>query len=159
MNNNYWLKIEKFKFKNALECLNSYDKNKFKFSPWIEDIVKKNNYVFNQNLLPVKLVRKSLKELGFNKPIELEEVYESIKKHGLGLVTPEIAIYARLLYLDQPNGEWLRFATPFDSMIDTDGVPHLPKLGKALKSYFIETYWSYPKAIFHPHNDFILISK
>ena len=41
MNNNYWLKIEKFKFKNALECLNSYDKNKFKFSPWIEDIVKK----------------------------------------------------------------------------------------------------------------------
>ena len=159
MNNNYWLKIEKFKFKNALECLNSYDEKKFKFSPWIEDIVKKNNYVFNQNLLPVKLVRKSLKELGYNKPIELEEVYESIKKHGLGLVTPEIAIYARLLYLDQPNGEWLRFATPFDSMIDTDGVPHLPKLGKALKSYFIETYWSYPKAIFHPHNDFILISK
>lgn len=159
MNNNYWLKIEKFEFKDAFECLNSYDEKKFKFSPWIEDIVKKNNYVFNQNLLPVKLVRKSLKELGFNKPIELEEVYESIKKHGLGLVTPEIAIYARLLYLDQPNGEWLRFATPFDSMIDSDGVPHLPKLGKALKSYFIETYWSYPKAVFHPHNDFILISK
>ncbi len=159
MNKNYWLKIENFEFKDALECLNSYDEKKFKFSPWIEDIVKKNNYVFNKKLLPVKLVRKSLKELGFNKPKELEEVYDSFNKHGLDLVTPEIAIYARLLYLDQPNGEWLRFATPFDSMIDTDGVPHLPKLGKALKSYFIETYWSYPKAIFHPHNDFILISK
>ena len=27
------------------------------------------------------------------------------------------------------------------------------------KKKFIETYWSYPKAIFHPHNDFIVQSK
>ena len=41
-------------------------------------------------------------------------------------------------------------------MIDTDGVPHLPKLGRALGKYFIETYWAYPNAIFHPHNEFII---
>ena len=44
-------------------------------------------------------------------------------------------------------------------MVDTDGVPHLPKLGKALGKFFIETYWSYPKAIFHPHNEFIVLKK
>ena len=31
----------------------------------------------------------------------------------------------------------VRFATPFNSLIDSDGVPHLPKLGKALGKYFI----------------------
>ena len=44
-------------------------------------------------------------------------------------------------------------------MIDSDGVPHLPKLGSALGKLFVETYWSYPKAIFHPHNDFLVLKK
>ena len=32
----------------------------------------------------------------------------------------------------------------------------MPKLGKALNKYFIETYWSYPDAVFHPHNEFVV---
>ena len=63
---------------------------------------------------------------------------------------------ARSQYDEQKTGEWLRFATPFNSLIDSDGVPHLPKLGKALGKYFIETYWSYPDAVFHPHNEFVV---
>jgi hypothetical protein len=66
---------------------------------------------------------------------------------------------SRLIYKEQPNGEWLRFATPLNSMIDSDKVPHLPKLGKSLGLFFIETYWSYPKAIFHPHNEFVFLLK
>ena len=50
-------------------------------------------------------------------------------------------------------------AVDFKSMIDSDGVPHLPKLGRALGKNFIETYWSYPGAIFHPHNDFLVMKK
>ena len=42
------------------------------------------------------------------------------------------------------------------SMVDSDNVPHLPKLGKALNKMFIETYWAYPGAIFHPHNEFVV---
>ena len=72
---------------------------------------------------------------------------------------PEIAIYSRLIFKKQKKGEWIRFATPLRSMIDTDGVPHLPKLGKALGIFFLETYWSYPKAIFHPHNEFVVCKK
>ena len=75
------------------------------------------------------------------------------------LVDPVVALVCRELYLEQPKGEWLRFATPFDSMIDTDGVPHLPKLGSALNLKFIETYWAYKKAIFHPHNEFVFLIK
>ena len=41
-------------------------------------------------------------------------------------------------------------------VVDSDGIPHLPKIGYALNCYFVETYWSYPKAVFHPHNSFIV---
>ena len=72
------------------------------------------------------------------------------------LVQPDVALRVRLYYKDQKKGEWLRFATPLDSMVDSDGVPHLPKLGSALNKLFIETYWSYKGAIFHPHNEFVV---
>ena len=45
-----------------------------------------------------------------------------------------------------------------NSLVDIDGVPHLPKIGKAL-GFFLETYWSYPDAIFHPKNEFIFVKK
>ena len=70
-----------------------------------------------------------------------------------------MAIYSRLIYKKQKIGEWIRFATPLNSMVDTDKVPHLPKFGRALGFYFLETYWSYPKAIFHPKNYFFFIIK
>ena len=95
--------------------------------------------------------------LGFKKPTTLKKIYKKIREKKYLLVPPDIALRARLEYKEQKKGEWLRFATPMNSMIDTDNVPHLPKLGKALGKYFIETYWSYPKAIFHPHNEFVVM--
>tara|TARA_B100000029_G_scaffold432747_1_gene445163 strand:- start:170 stop:652 length:483 start_codon:yes stop_codon:yes gene_type:complete len=150
------IRIDKFEFKDTRECLASYDNKKFKYSPWIENIVNKYNYKYNNNSKPIELIKKSVQNLGFTKPQELKTIYVRISELGYGLVSPEIAIYARLLYTNQKNGEWIRFATPLDSMIDTDGIHHLPKLGKAFNLFFIETYWSYPNSIFHPHNEFIL---
>ena len=96
--------------------------------------------------------------MGFKKATTLKSIYKKIKEYNFELVPPDIAIRTRLIYLEQKKGEWLRFATPFKSMIDTDNVPHLPKLG-SFRKYFIETYWSYPKAIFHPHNEFVVYKK
>jgi hypothetical protein len=154
-----WKEVKKIDFTTCEELLKEFKKNNFKISPWLEDIVKKNKYKFANNKFPIKLVRKYVKDLGFSAPVELQMIYKKIEELGYSLVPPEIAIYSRSLYKDQPTGEWLRFATPLNSMIDSDGVPHLPKIGKALGFYFIETYWSYPKAIFHPHNDFIMVIK
>ena len=154
-----WKTVEKIDFSTCGELLEELKKNNYKVSPWIEDIVKKNNYKFNNHNFPIKLVRKYVKEFGFDSPVELQKIYEKLTSQNYKLVPPEIAIYSRLIYKDQPSGEWLRFATPLNSMIDSDGVPHLPKLGKALGCYFVETYWSYPKAIFHPHNDFVMMVK
>ena len=154
-----WIKITEIKFKNVNECVIELKNKGFYVSPWIENIVTKYNYKFEKNNLPISLDRITVNDLGFKGPTELLDIYNKLESSGFKLVSPEIAIYSRLIYVDQPSGEWVRFATPLKSMIDTDGVPHLPKLGSALGKKFIETYWSYPKAIFHPHNDFIVQSK
>lgn len=155
-----WIEIKKFKFSNLKNPGLTYlNKGKFKTSPWIYDIIKKYRYNLKNFKLPIKLVRIKVKDLGFKKPSELKKIYKRAKIEGLILVPPAIAIYSRLLYTNQKTGEWIRYATPLNSMIDTDGVPHLPKLGKALGILFLETYWSYPKAIFHPKNEFIFLKK
>ncbi len=147
--------IDKFSFydlnKKGLKLLN---KGKFKTSPWIDNIVKKKKFNLRNIELPVKLIKVSVKQLGFKKPTHLKKIYKKALEKKLQLVPPEIAIYSRLIFKNQKVGEWIRFATPLNSMIDTDNVPHLPKFGRALGFYFLETYWSYPKAIFHPKNIF-----
>tara|TARA_B100002019_G_C21108222_1_gene517040 strand:+ start:105 stop:584 length:480 start_codon:yes stop_codon:yes gene_type:complete len=155
-----WLKIKEFKFtdlkKRGLKELN---KGVFRTSPWIDNIVRRKNFALKKKILPIELVKVKVKDLGFSNPVELKKIYAKAKAKGFHLVPPEIAIYSRLIYKKQKIGEWIRFATPFKSMIDSDGVPHLPKLGKALGKLFLETYWSYPNAIFHPKNQFIFLKK
>jgi len=154
-----WKKIKKSNYKNIKHLLNDLTKKKHVLSPWIINIFnnKKNNISINNqsfNLYKIKV-----ESLGFKKATKLKYIYKKILLNNYDLVPPDLALRARFFYKEQKIGEWLRFATPFNSMIDTDNVPHLPKLGRALKKYFIETYWSYPDAIFHPHNEFIITKK
>jgi len=154
----FWKTIKKFNFQNTNDCLKYLKKRKIFVSPWIIDIFKKKNYSYLKYKKPIYLYRVKLSEFGIKSPVTLKHFYKKLSKN-FKLVSPDIALYSRVIYNEQKKGEWLRFATPMKSMIDSDGVPHLPKLGKALNKYFIETYWSYPKAIFHPHNEFIVQKK
>ncbi len=152
-----FLRMKNYPFSNSKELIDEFKKKKIIASLWIEKFLEKNKTIKNKDLFPCKLYIINLrKDLGIKKPTYLREIYKRIKRKGYKLVEPEIAIYARLLIKQKKPGEWLRFATPLKSMVDTDGIPHLPKIGYGLSKYFIETYWSYPKAIFHPKNDFIV---
>lgn len=154
----FWKKITKIKFKDTKEVINFLKKKKFIISLWIEDIYKK-KIKYNNDNFPLTFYRVKLTDLGLNRPSTLEKVYKLIKKNNFELVNPEYALLLRIIYKNQKTGEWLRIATPFNSLIDRDKVPHLPKLGRALNKYFIETYWSYKKAVFHPHNEFVVMKK
>ena len=151
-----WKIIEPSKYKNINNCIKDIEKKKNHISIWIYDITrnKKNNIRITNS--EVKLYRIKVSSLGFSRPTTLKNIYKRLKKKKYSLVPPDIALRSRLFYKEQKTGEWLRFATPMNSMIDSDNVPHLPKLGKALGKYFIETYWSYPNAVFHPHNEFVV---
>ena len=152
-----WKIIKPQKYKSVNNFIKILKKRKIYISPWIEDIVrnKKNNLIITKKT--VYLFRVKVSSLGFKKPTQLKKIYKKLKLKNFKLVPPDIALRSRLQYLEQKKGEWLRFATPMNSLIDSDGVPHLPKLGKALNCYFIETYWSYSKAIFYPHNEFVVV--
>ena len=153
-----WKKLNKIKYSNIGACIKEL-KKKYVLSYWILDIFKKNKiHKYDQNK-KYEIHRIKVRKLVFKKPTELRIIYKQLKYLGYDLIEPEVAIYLRCLYNKQPRGEWLRIAVPFNSMVDSDGVPHLPKLGSALGQLFIETYWSYPKAIFHPHNDFLVMKK
>ena len=154
-----WKKIKKSKYKSTKHLLKDLIKKKYVLSPWIFNIFnnKKNKILIDNQ--SYNLYRIKVKNLGFKKATKLKYIYKKLLLNNFALVPPILALRTRLLYKEQKTGEWLRFATPFKSMIDSDNVPHLPKLGRALKKYFIETYWSYPNAIFHPHNEFIVTKK
>tara|TARA_B100001057_G_C22770500_1_gene919387 strand:- start:707 stop:1183 length:477 start_codon:yes stop_codon:yes gene_type:complete len=154
-----WKIINEIKFQNMNECVTSLINHKYIVSHWIIDIAKKIKTEKNKIKLPVELVRVKVSELGINEPTTLKNIYKLLDQNLLIPIDPLIAVNLRFLYDEQMKGEWLRIAVPFDSMIDSDGVPHLPKLGHALNLFFIETYWSYPDAIFHPHNEFVVQKK
>jgi len=149
-----WKSIEPSNYKNIKQCIIDLKKKGYYVSVWIEDICERNKIKITKD--KVNLYKIKVSDLGFKKATTLDKIYKKFKKKGFSCVAPDIALRARFYYKEQKTGEWLRFATPMKSMVDSDKVPHLPKLGKALKKYFIETYWSYPGAVFHPHNEFIV---
>jgi hypothetical protein len=151
-----WKILDKPSYKDIFQCLTDLKKNKVIVSPWIEDIIKNKKNRIKITNTKVRLYRIKVKDLGFKKPTTLKLVYTKLKKLNFELVPIDIALRVRLIYKNQKKGEWLRIATEMKSMIDSDNVPHLPKLGKALNKFFIETYWAYPEAIFHPHNEFVV---
>ena len=151
-----WKILNKPKYKNIQECLVDLKKKNVVISHWILDILKnKKNKIFITNK-KVKLYRIKVKNLGFLKPTTLKKIYQKLDKLNYQLVPVDVALRTRLAYKIQKKGEWLRIATDMKSMIDSDNVPHLPKLGRALNKMFVETYGSYPGAIFHPHNEFVV---
>ena len=70
-----WKEITKIDFVSCEELLENLKKNNYKVSPWIEDIVKKNNYKFNNIKFPIRLVRKYVKDFGFTNPTELQKIW------------------------------------------------------------------------------------
>ena len=151
-----WKIIKECKFKNMRECVEMLLKKNYQVSHWIRNIAKRTETDFKNIKFPVILIRVKVSELGIKSATTLKTIYNLLDNNNFKLVDPLIAINSRFYYDEQPKGEWLRFAVPFNSMIDSDGVPHLPKLGQGLGMYFLETYWSYPDAIFHPHNEFVV---
>ena len=154
-----WKTLKPKNYKDINQVIRSLKQKKFIISVWIENIAKNKNNKISITNKEVHLYRVRVSALGFSRPTTLDKIYKKFKKKGFLCVPPDIALRARFFYNEQKTGEWLRFATPMNSMIDSDKVPHLPKLGKALGKYFIETYWSYPKAVFHPHNEFVVMKK
>jgi len=148
-----WIDLEMINKQSAAEIVVELMADGFKLSDWIIDISLRLNSEVKDSY---ELWMVSLDDFGFSGPTKIKDFYAKLESEGYCTVAPEVAFKLRKVYTDQKSTEWMRIATPLDSMVDRDGVPHLPKLGSALGNLYIETYWAWPEAIFHPHNQFIV---
>ena len=105
----------------------------YKLSDWIIDISRRLNSDLKREY---ELWSISLGDLGFDGPTKIKDFYAKLENSGYSLVPPEIAFILRMKYKNQPTSEWLRIATPLNSMIDRDGI--LNK--KAPKGEYITTW-------------------
>ena len=154
-----WKMLERQPCSSGAEYIAALQQRGYRPSDWIIDIASRPDFPVNTVQWPLPLVRVKVASFGFTEPLHLSELYAAITKAGFENPPAEAALALRFAYDEQPTGEWLRVATPMDAMIDSDKVPHLPKLGKALGNFYLETYWAYPQAVFHPHNEFVLVDR
>ena len=66
------------------------------------------------------LVVKTVADLGFKDGARRDAIYARAKELGLELCPSEVGPALRLVYQDQPYGEWLRIA--MEPITDSDGV-------------------------------------
>jgi hypothetical protein len=154
-----WKILERLPYTSGSEYCKALEERGYRLSDWIIDVVSKLDFDIGATEWPLQLVRVRLDTLGFSEPTTLENFYKSAALAGFERCPVEAALALRFNYDEQPKGEWLRVAIDMDKMIDSDGVPHLPKLGSALNRLYLETYWAYPHAVFHPHNEFVMIDR
>lgn len=154
-----WKMLERPSYRTGAEYCSALMAQGYRLSDWILDVAQKPNFPISTIQWPLPLVRVRLSSVGFSEPTTLSQFYQRVVGTGLEICPPEAAFALRFVYDEQPTGEWLRVAIGMDQMVDSDSVPHLPKLGAALGRFYLETYWAYPNAVFHPHNEFVLIDR
>lgn len=154
-----WKMLEREAYATGLEYIAGLREKGYRVSDWVVDVVSKPGFAVNQGQWPLPLVRLPAGAFGFTQELQLSDLYQAAAAAGLENPPVEAALALRFRYDEQPAGEWLRVATSFQAMLDSDGVPHLPKLGKALGRYYLSTYWSYPHAVFYPHNEFVFVDR
>jgi hypothetical protein len=91
------------------------EKKGFKVGDWAKDILKKVKFKKQE----IELVVKTVSKLGLPDGGTLKEIYEKAKEQGLELCPAEVGPALRLVYTDQPKGEWLRIA--MEPVTDSDG--------------------------------------
>ena len=96
-----WKKVKSNNFKSISQCIKVLKKKNIILSPWIENIYlnKKNNIILTRK--PYNLYKIKVSKLGFKKATKLKDIYKLIIRNKYKLVPPEVALRARLLYLDQ----------------------------------------------------------
>ena len=101
-------KINKIPYQTVGSCLKHVKKISI-ISPWIENIFLKKKKIKISSYKNFEIHRLKLKNIGFTKATKLKNVYKKIKKLNYELI-PLKFLFIRIIYKNQPRGEWLRIA-------------------------------------------------
>lgn len=124
------------------------------YSDWILDLASKGVKSPAPGLYQLWAAQGS--EFGFEDAFTLESILNRLQWLNFRPAHPAVAFRGRRFYKDKSPGCPARVLGELSSLIDSDGVPHLPKYVCGLGRQHIETYWAWPQATFQPDDVFIV---
>jgi hypothetical protein len=106
-----WRTITLGMFKRQRALLNALDDAHIHIGESAEEALHAAAFMVSQDSSTVQLVVLKAEDLGFDSDmVRLGDIYVKARQLGFALCRPEIAVYLRLAYRDQPLGDFLRVA-------------------------------------------------
>lgn len=117
------------------------------FNKYADQLFKDPSFAPSGAAEKVKLVKVNLSELGLTKPTVYQDIVAQAEHYGLNLCPLILAAYLRLEILDQPEGPYLKVASP--KVGNSDDYPrglYLRNFDKALwlRGFCASDDWEYP---------------
>ena len=101
-----WMKLRLGTFKNAREILTCIKRSSgLQVTDWAAASMI--HMTISSTESEIKIVKISAQDLGFKKAVSRAAIYDCARGHGLHLVPAEVGPQLRIVYRDQPLGEWL----------------------------------------------------
>ena len=119
--------------------------NGFRITGWAVEILKKITAAPAE--AEIELVNVSVRELGFEEGATREQIYARARECGLGLIPAEAGPHLRLLYTDQPLGEWLLIG--MEPIVDSGGRPRLFYLERDVDGHWLDTDCGTPERFWY----------
>ncbi|MEK7097810.1 MAG: hypothetical protein AAB906_03110, partial [Patescibacteria group bacterium] len=105
--------------KSAKELEKELKEKNIQISDYAKDILKSKDFTALKNPEEIKMVRLTVRDLGFKRGATTEEIYKRAKELGLELCPAEVGPNYRLKYQDQPLNEWIYIG--MKQIADRDG--------------------------------------
>ena len=100
-----------------------------------------------------RLVRLSVKDLGFTRSATTDQLYKRALELGLELCPAEVGPHYRLQYMDQPMDEWVYVG--MKEIAASDGDPHVFEVGRDADGAWLDRRWADPGTEWDPGDQFL----
>ena len=94
------------------ELLKKLVSKNIQFNKYANLLIEDPSFVSSDSVEKIKLAKVNLVDLGLTKPSTYEDIVSKAEELGLKLCPLILAAYLRLEYLEQPEGPYLKVASP-----------------------------------------------
>ena len=110
----------------------------------------------SQTPIELDLVVMTVGELGFPDGARGDAIYDHGKQLGVELCPAEVGPALRLVYKDQPHGEWLRIA--MEPITDSDGDPRVFGVGNGNGVRWLDSGYGRPDRVWDTINRWVFVA-
>lgn len=128
-------------------------KKKFQVSEFAEDMLKSPDFTVSKTKEQLKLIRLTVKDLGFPSGATTKEIYKRAEGLGLELCPAETGPQLRRQYADQPLGEYLYMG--MKQIPGRSGKPDVFKLARNDDGSWLYVHWALPGDGWNPGDEFV----